>query len=196
MDANFPIIAKGTQLREGGYSAARDDGGNWTGGKACDGRFVGSCFGISATAMAHWLGPGRPVTVKIMKSVTPDVFLAIARAFYWRPLNGPLLPSGLDLITFDFGFNAGVARAAKMLQGLLGVAQDGDIGPLTLAAVAAREKAGALPALIDAFANGQRAYYRALSGFPTYGDGWLARVDWRLHAGLALARGETKIPLA
>lgn len=196
MDANFPIIAKGTELREGGYSSAREDGGNWTGGKQGEGRFVGSCFGISATTMAHWLGSGRPVTVKIMKSIGPDTFLAIARAFYWRPLNGASLPSGLDLIAFDFGFNAGVATAAKMLQGLIGVVQDGDIGPQTLAAIGAREQTGTVPALIDAFADRQRAYYRDLRGFPTWGDGWLARVDWRLHAGLALARGETKIPLA
>ncbi len=196
MDANFPIIVKATELREGRYSAAREDGGNWTGGKVGSGVMAGTMFGISAMTMAHWLGPGHLVTPAVMKSITTETFQAIARALYWRPLNGAGLPAGLDLITFDFGFNAGVATAAKMLQGLLGVTADGDIGSLTLAAISGREQGGTLPALIDAFADGQRAHYRKLRNFPTFGDGWLARVDWRLHAALALARGEARIPLA
>lgn len=198
MDANFPIIANGTSLREGLYSIVRSDDGNWTGGKVGVGTLAGTMRGISAVTMAHWLGPGRPVTAAVMKAIDQPTFMAIARALYWRPLNAPLLPSGLDLIAFDFGFNAGVATAARTLQGLVGVVQDGDIGPRTLAAIDQQISLcqGNPGALIDQFADAQRAHYRTLRKFPIFGDGWLARVDWRLHASLALARGETKIPLA
>jgi lysozyme family protein len=196
MDANFPTIAKGTELHEGLYSIVRSDDGNWTGGKVGVGMLAGTMRGISAATMAHWQGPGRPVTAAVMKSITLDMFLAIARSLYWRPLNGAALPSGLDLMTFDFGFNAGVATAAKMLQGMIHADTDGDIGPETLAAIGLVEQSNAIGGLILALAAAQKSYYRSLKGFAVFGDGWLARVDWRMRAALALARGDETVPLA
>ena len=46
------------------------------------------------------------------------------------------LPAGLDLEVFDFGVNSGPAESVKTLQRLVGVTQDGSVGPITLAAVA------------------------------------------------------------
>ena len=43
--------------------------------------------------------------------------------------------AGLDLAAFDFGVNSGPAESVKTLQGLVGVTQDGSVGPITLAAV-------------------------------------------------------------
>ncbi|TIU89696.1 MAG: hypothetical protein E5W03_03195, partial [Mesorhizobium sp.] len=64
-----------------------------------------------------------------------DAQLAVVyRRFYWDALAGALLPDGIDYAVFDFAVNSGPGRAAKYLQAVLGVVQDGRIGPATLAA--------------------------------------------------------------
>jgi lysozyme family protein len=51
---------------------------------------------------------------------------------YWDKIHGDDLPSGVDLAVFDCCVNSGPGRASKMLQKVLGVAQDGAIGAQTL----------------------------------------------------------------
>ena len=55
----------------------------------------------------------------------------------------------------------------------LGVDVDGDIGPVTLAAIAKCD----LTQLLERYADLRRARYRALAHFWRFGRGWLARVD-------------------
>jgi hypothetical protein len=60
-----------------------------------------------------------------------------------------VLPPPLDLYVFDFAVNSGPGRAVKTLQGLLGVAADGDIGPVTIDALQEEVAAGLLPELCN-----------------------------------------------
>nr|WP_298797494.1 glycosyl hydrolase 108 family protein [uncultured Acetobacter sp.] len=138
MDTNFTKIAIATEGREGLYSVTRSDAGNWTSGIVGVGRLVGSMRGISAPTMAHWLGSADLVTPQVMRDIDHKTFMAIAQAYYWRALNCGVLPSGLQRMLFDFGFNSGVARAARQLQeivGLTGAGIDGNIGNKTLYAL-------------------------------------------------------------
>jgi len=64
--------------------------------------------------------------------------MAIYFTDYWLRGKCDKLPSCLALPHFDACVNVGVTRATKLLQGALGVADDGIIGPKTLAA--ARKK--------------------------------------------------------
>ncbi|MCP9320123.1 hypothetical protein KBX73_10135 [Acetobacter persici] len=116
----------------------RSDAGNWTSGIVGVGRLVGSMRGISAPTMAHWLGSADLVTPSVMRNIDHKTFMAIAQAYYWRPLNGDALPAGLQRMLFDFGFNSNVSRAARQLQeivGLSGADVDGNIGSKTLYAI-------------------------------------------------------------
>lgn len=61
---------------------------------------------------------------------------AIYRADDWDSNRCGLLPDPLALALFDYSVHSGRTRAAKALQGILGVAADGRIGKITLAAVA------------------------------------------------------------
>ncbi|HEX3984929.1 MAG TPA: putative peptidoglycan-binding domain-containing protein [Acidisoma sp.] len=88
---------------------------------------------------------------------------------------------------------APIARAlspadARTLQTQLGVTADGDVGDETLQALAAQPSARPVVLLLG-LGEAQAAYYRSLSNFSTYGDGWLARTSARLAAGLSLAAG-------
>lgn len=226
MDSNFEKIAPDTETREGLYSATRSDPGNWTSGIVGIGRLVGSMRGISAPTMAHWLGSVDLVTPQIMQRIDHATFMAIARAYYWRALNADALGVGIDRMLFDFGFNAGVSRAAKQFQQIVGVPEkqiDGDIGAATLRAlnlvrpegvagfvargwaVQLQQDLGVSPdgalgpitlsainrqsmwrrLMIYALASRQELAYRSFSGFLENGDGWMARLNWRVRASLS-----------
>jgi lysozyme family protein len=97
-------------------------------------------------------------------------------------VRGDDLPAGVDLSVFDFGVNAGPRRSVEMLQSAVGVDADGDLGPISMAAISA-----ASPATVVASLSGmQRAHYESLDTFDVFGAGWLARNERRLQAATAL----------
>lgn len=91
---------------------------------------------------------------------------------YWRPLNGDRLPDGVDYCLFDFAVNSGVNRAARYLQRAVGVAEDGQIGPMTLGAAAATQP----DRLINEICTLRQRYLEQLRTFATFGRGWTRRV--------------------
>lgn len=98
----------------------------------------------------------------------------IYKTRYWDKVRGDQLPSGIDFLVFDFGVNAGVGRAAKMLQNLVGVPADGGIGPQTLRATSEVYEENP-EQLIVAYTDARAEYYQSLPHFPTFGRGWLRR---------------------
>lgn len=87
--------------------------------------------------------PGGETKFGISKRSYPDIDIAaltkvdvtnIYRADFWKPLNCDALPWPVALILFDHGVNAGIRRAGRMLQHVLGIGEDGIIGPETVAA--------------------------------------------------------------
>jgi uncharacterized protein (TIGR02594 family) len=115
-----------------------------------------------------------------LKTISPDTVRRIYRDNYWQAAACPALPPALALFHFDAAVNQGVGGAARMLQQAVGADIDGEIGPLTITAAAARPTATTL----NAYAAIRRRRYRALPTFWRFGKGWLSRVD----ATLALAR--------
>ena len=90
------------------------------------------------------------------------------------------MPDGLDLMLFDFGVNAGPGRAAKFLQKLLGVTQDGGIGPQTLGALQSaigEDKVTQTREMVKKYQSMRQEYYEGLSTFDTFGRGWTRRVN-------------------
>ncbi|KMO09765.1 putative peptidoglycan-binding domain-containing protein, partial [Methylobacterium indicum] len=103
---------------------------------------------------------------------------------------GDALPAGLGYALFDFAVNSGPKRAVIGLQRALKVADDGALGPLTLAAVAKHKPAD----LIDPLCDGRLAFLRDLSTWPRFGKGWARRVEEVRKAALAMAT-ETAAPV-
>lgn len=120
---------------EAGYSDDPCDPGNWTGNKIGVGRLVGSNKGVSAAALAAYLG--RNVDVGDMRNVSEGSMSAIMGASYWNTLNANEIPIGLDLLSVDHGYSRGAGTAARLLQKLVGVEADGHIGEVTIGAVLA-----------------------------------------------------------
>ncbi|QDH13828.1 hypothetical protein E3E12_06105 [Formicincola oecophyllae] len=211
MKANLETSLQFTAHWEGGYQCLRADAGNWTGGRCGKGMLVGSCRGISAPVLSAYLG--RPALPAEMSCLSEATFADIAERHYWRVLCCDALPTGVDLLQFDFGFNAGAKTAVRVLQDVLGVKADGAMGKKTLAAVqsfqdihgsllqgyksrlALELKSGhgdghwkALATLCAALASAQESHYRHLPAFKTFGQGWITRTEARLDAALDLLR--------
>jgi uncharacterized protein (TIGR02594 family) len=115
-----------------------------------------------------------------LRAIPAATVRRIYRDSYWLAACCPELPPPLALFHFDTAVNQGVTGAARMLQQAVGAEVDSEIGPLTLAAVAAQP----IEETLAAYADIRRARYRALPTFWRFGRGWLNRVG----ATLELAR--------
>ncbi len=149
---------------EGGFQADPRDPGNWTGGGVGRGECRGTNWGISA----------RAYPAVDIRALTREQAAALYRRDYWDRVRGDELPPPLALLVYDFAVLAGVSRAAKTLQRVLGVAQDGVIGPATLAAVG--RYAGRGTDLCAAYLGARLVFLTGLPTWPTFGAGWAKRL--------------------
>ena len=150
----MPFIFKA----EGGYSDNPGDPGGPTN------------FGITLATLRAYEGDSN-LTADDVRKLTPAVAKEIYRTAYWNRMQCGELPVGLDLEVFDFGVNSGPAESVKTLQRLVGVTQDGSVGPITLAAV----RQFNVGDLIGRFAQARLAFYQSLN-MPEFEQGWATRV--------------------
>lgn len=132
-------------------------------------------LGVTRAVWEAWTG--RRATETDMRRLTPAMVSPVYRKNYWDKLRCNELPPALALCVFDFGVNAGPARAARYLQRLAATADDGQVGPATIAAVKAWVAGVGVAETVRQYQEARRAYYRQLSTFPRFGRGWLRRVD-------------------
>lgn len=124
------------------------------------------------------------VTPDDVKALTEDEAKEIYFVNYWNALRCQEMPAGLDLTVFDFGVNAGVGRAARVLQKCVFVETDGQVGDITLGAVHNFPPID----LIHRFDEARMDFYRGLSSFDRYGPGWTNRVRSVETSALAMAQ--------
>lgn len=108
-----------------------------------------------------------------LRAISDADLQAIYRMLFWARIRGDDLPVGVDYAVFDFAVNSGVNRAVRFLQQVVGVSDDGVIGPATLAAVRAKAALN----LIDEYCARRMRFLRGLGTFATFGRGWTARVS-------------------
>lgn len=107
-----------------------------------------------------------------MRYLTRDEAKQIYRKAYWNTVRGDKLSPTVAFQVFDGAINSGVDRSSEWLQEIVGVAQDGLIGPKTLAAAAEFD-----PLEVAVRYNSIRL--RFLTGLPTwgaFGRGWSRRI--------------------
>lgn len=151
---NFEVAIKHVLLAEGGYSDHRDDKGGKT------------MYGITE-AVARRAGYRGD-----MAELPLDLAKRIYRAEYWDAVRADELPAGIRHVMFDAAVNSGPGQAIKWLQRAVGVADDGVLGPVTLAAVGALSADGVRTRLIA-----QRLRFMAsLPNWPAFGRGWARRM--------------------
>lgn len=97
----------------------------------------------------------------------------IYRKSYWDTVRADELPEAVRYPVFDAAVNSGPEQSVKWLQRSVGVADDGKLGPVTLAAVNR-----ANPEVIKARVIGQRLLFMTdLKTWQVFGRGWARRLS-------------------
>lgn len=167
--ANFAASLDAVLKHEGGWSDHPADPGGATN------------LGITLATLAAYRG--RKVTKADVKALTKQEAGRIYRDKYWDTVRGNDLPKGLDFAVFDYAVNSGPSRAAKALQAILGVPQDGKIGPLTLAAATVKDTQW----LIAAYCRKRLSFLERLKTWRVFGRGWKRRVKETEALAFAMA---------
>lgn len=106
-----------------------------------------------------------------MRDLSRDMAKAIYKASYWDILGDDVHPA-IKFQGFDFGVNAGVETSIRKLQASIGVADDGNWGPVS----AARLKSMDVNDVLMSFAAQRLRYYTSLSTWSAFGKGWTRRI--------------------
>lgn len=131
-------------------------------------------YGITQKTLNAWT-----VAKKLKPIKARDLPLSTARTIYMEWYLNPCLCANLavTLLIFDWGVNSGVMTAIMGLQKILGVKQDGIIGPRTNQAImeyAPREM------LLTRIVNKRHEYYANIIGKDkaqaTFAIGWASRI--------------------
>lgn len=168
MDRNFQRALKLVLKHEGGWAYNPKDPGGAT---------------MKGVTLANFRKFVKPNATKAdLRNITEEQLATVYRRHFWDEIGGAVLPDGIDHAAFDYAVNSGPSRPAKALQKIVGVNQDGKIGPETLKAIRAHDPSGLIRALCDqrlAFMKRAKGSAGALKGkplWPTFGKGWSARV--------------------
>jgi len=159
---------------EGGYTANRNDRGNYT----SKGKLAGTKYGISARVYESAVG--KEPTAKDIKNLTKEEAKEIYRTEYVRPITdnlgvkptSPVFPQVLDM-----AINHGYSGAVAIVQRALGVKVDGKAGPATQTALQNADLTQLNDSLVD-----QRIaeYERIVKSDPaqkTFEKGWAKRAE-------------------
>lgn len=107
-----------------------------------------------------------------MRDLTREQAKEIYRTAYWGRAKAEQYDGAIAFQVFDAAVNHGIGQAIRFLQRAVGVADDGAVGPVTLAAVRAMPVTDVLVRF-----NAERLdFYTKLSTWPTFGKGWARRV--------------------
>lgn len=140
-------------------------------------------MGITRKTLARWrkVSPWTALPKSAVATLSREEAARIYRASYWSACKAENMPPGLDLALFDFAVNSGPDRAVRVLQAALGVAADGEVGPLTLEAAGKADAA----LIVNTLCDRRLAFLRGLASFAIFGRGWTRRVAAIRAAALA-----------
>ena len=153
MKENFDKCLEMLLHHEGGYVNHPSDPGGETN------------LGVTKKVYQEWGG------TKDMKDLTVEDVAPIYKKEYWDRCKCDDLESGVDWAVFDWAVNSGTGRAAKAIQKICGAAQDGAIGPKTLALIAKQDT----QYVVEEFGKIRQDFYESLKTFDTFGKGWTRR---------------------
>ncbi|RWN51926.1 glycoside hydrolase family 108 protein [Mesorhizobium sp.] len=176
MDRNFDRALALVLKHEGGYVNHPKDPGGATN------------KGITIATFRRYVNAnGTPDDLKRITTAQAGI---VYRKQYWDAIRGDELPDGVDYAVFDFAVNSGPGRAAKYLQAVVGVAQDGRIGPATIVA----SKAKPAGAVIDALCDARLSFLKRLKTWGTFGKGWGSRVSSVRFEALVMIKAAPPAP--
>lgn len=152
---------------EGGYVNNPNDPGGETN------------LGVTWPILHRAIGAGVVPEDTTIKSLTTAQAKAIFMAFFWKPLHCDEMPKVMQFQLADWGYNSGIETGIRGYQRALGVADDGNFGPISLKAARTMVPYEQLPRLIAERID----FFRKLSTWATFGNGWMGRMAADLRYG-------------
>lgn len=136
---------------------------------------------------------GRPKPgIAELKKISDQKVKDIYHEQFWLPIWGDHLPLGLDMAMLDTSINSGPGQAVKLVQRVVGVNPDADMGVITLKAIETAYKANEI-GVINKYLDSRLAFMKKLSNWSTFGKGWTSRVKEVRKRALALARSDDAV---
>lgn len=173
MHSNLSRALAQVLKHEGGYVNHPNDPGGPTN------------LGVTLANFKRYVKPNG--TIEDLKKLTRAQAEMVFERQYWDAVRGNQLPGGLDFAVFDFAVNSGPSRAVRFLQALLGVPEDGVVGPVTLKAI---ENVNII-SLVQRLCDKRLAWLKGLKTWSSFGKGWERRVmDVRLTASTWAAEAQ------
>jgi len=114
-----------------------------------------------------------------IRALTREQAEAVYLHDFWMPIDADEMPDAIGFQLLDFAVNSGVGTALRVLQRAVGVADDGHIGPVTLAAIRAVEPHD----LIMRFLAERLIFMTNCANWPDASRGWVRRVAANLKFG-------------
>jgi lysozyme family protein len=159
---NFEFLFKRLMLNEGGFTDDPKDPGNWTGGRVNVGNLQGTNFGLASNTYPDL----------DLKNITQDQAKAVYYRDWWLKLGADDLELAITWQLWDTAVNSGMGNAKRILQRAANVADDGQIGPLSIRAIRSMDRND----LLLRFNGFRIRHFTSLSTWATYGKGWMNRV--------------------
>lgn len=157
--ADPKILTPFIQSWEGGFSNNPKDPGGAT------------MKGVTLATFRSYYGASK--TVNDLKAITDEQWMHIFRKGYWDKWKADQIKSqSIANICVDWVYNSGKSGITKV-QTLLGVKADGIVGPKTLEALNAKDPKTLFNQIWDA----RKKFYESLKTFPTFGKGWMRRLN-------------------
>lgn len=114
-----------------------------------------------------------------MRDLSRQQAKQIYKEAYWQRARCEELDGAIAFQVFDAAVNHGIGNAIRFLQRAAGVADDGAVGPVTMAAV----QAMSVTDVLARFNAARLDFYTKLSTWPSFGKGWVRRVAGNLRYG-------------
>jgi len=178
MKNNFNACLPLVLVHEGGWSDHPSDPGGAT------------MRGITLATFRGYYQNSR-LTKEQLRAITDEQVAEIYRKKYWDAVRGDDLPKGIDYAVFDFGVNSGPGRAIKAIQKVVGVPQDGVLGPVTLRAIEMKPAGWSISELC----SNRLKWLQTLKTYATFGRGWKTRVEHVQRDALAMVTGRPTAPV-
>jgi lysozyme family protein len=114
-----------------------------------------------------------------IKALTRDGAIAIYRRDFWEASKASQLPPSVGFQLLDGAVNSGIGQAVRWLQRAARVADDGVLGPVSLAAIKKTDPND----LLLRFLAERLDFMTGLKGWAAFGKGWARRIAQNLRYG-------------
>lgn len=110
-----------------------------------------------------------------LENATQEQCAALFFVFFFNALRLTTVPEAIAFTLFVESTLTGTGHVAKLLQRIVGTAQDGIVGSLTLTAMYRYIVKVGTKAMLDAIVDGDEVYEKSLPNAATYIGGWIKR---------------------